>query len=55
MTEIVSEIMLSIDGAARGEKSPAYYGYVGPEFMECLAQKSALPHRTLIGRKTLDV
>lgn len=54
MTEIVSEIMLSIDGAARGEKSPAYYGYTGPEFMEWLAQKSAQPHRTMIGRKTLD-
>lgn len=54
MTEIISEIMLSIDGAARGEKSPAYYGYTGPEFMEWLAQKSAQPHRTLIGRKTLD-
>jgi dihydrofolate reductase len=54
MTEIVSEIMLSIDGAARGEKSPAYYGYSGPEFLEWLAQKSAQPHRTLIGRKTLD-
>ncbi len=54
MTEIVSEIMLSIDGAARGEKSPAYYGYTGPEFMEWLAQKSARPHRTLIGRKTFD-
>lgn len=54
MTEIVSEIMLSIDGAARGEKSPAYYGYTGHEFMEWLAQKSAQPHRTLIGRKTFD-
>jgi dihydrofolate reductase len=54
MTEIVSEIMLSIDGAARGEKSPAYYGYTGPEFMAWLAQKSAQPNRTLIGRKTLD-
>ena len=54
MTEIVSEIMLTVDGAARGEKSPAYYGYTGPEFMEWLAQKNAQPHRTLIGRKTLD-
>jgi dihydrofolate reductase len=54
MTKIVSEIMLTIDGAARGGKSPAYYGYTGPEFMEWLAQKNAQPHRTLIGRKTLD-
>lgn len=54
MTETVSEIMLSIDGAARGEKSPAYYGYTGPKFMEWLGQKNAQPHRTLIGRKTLD-
>lgn len=54
MSEIVSEIILTIDGAARGEKSPAYYGHTGPEFMEWLAQKNAQPHRTLIGRKTFD-
>lgn len=54
MTDIVSEIILTIDGAARGQESPAYYGYTGPEFMEWLAQKNAQPHRTLIGRKTLD-
>lgn len=54
MTEIVSEVMLTIDGAARGEKSPAYYGYAGPEFMEWLAQKNAQSYRTLIGRKTFD-
>lgn len=54
MTEIVSEIILSIDGAARGSKSPAYYGYGGPEFMDWLARKNAQPHRTLIGRNTFD-
>lgn len=54
MTDIVCEIMLTIDGAARGEKSPAYCGYTGPEFMAWLAEKNAQTHRTLIGRKTLD-
>jgi dihydrofolate reductase len=54
MTEIVSEIILSIDGAARGLKSPAYYGYGGAEFFGWLAQKNAQPHRTLIGCKTFD-
>ena len=54
MTEIVSEIILSLDGAARGSRSPAYYGYGGPEFVDWLAQKNAQPHRTLMGRKTFD-
>jgi hypothetical protein len=31
MPELVSELIVSLDGFARGQHSPAYYGYFGPD------------------------
>ncbi len=31
MPEVVSELIVSLDMCAKGTKSPAYYGYLGPE------------------------
>ncbi|MDJ0638549.1 MAG: dihydrofolate reductase family protein [Paracoccaceae bacterium] len=55
MGKLISELIVSIDGCARGTKSPAYYGYGGPEFMEWLAQKAKQPHRQVLGRKTYEM
>lgn len=55
MTELIAELIISVDGAARGTRSPAYYGYYGPEFGKWLAAKSDQPHRNLMGRKTYDL
>lgn len=54
MPELVSELIVTMDGHARGTHSPGYFGYGGPEFMEWIATNSALPHRTLMGRKTYE-
>src|SRR3569832_2691006 len=55
MPALISELIVSLDNCARGLKSPAYYGYFGPEFGAWLKANNAKPHRTLMGRKTYEV
>ncbi len=55
MTKLISELIVSLDGCARGTKSPAYYGYGGPEFFAWLAEKARQPHRQVLGRKTYEM
>ena len=55
MGKLISELIVSVDGCARGTRSPAYYGYGGPEFMEWLTQKAKQPHRQVVGRKTYEM
>ncbi len=55
MTDLVCELIVSLDGFARGQRSPAYYGYYGPDFADWVKTNSALPHRMLIGRRTYEM
>lgn len=55
MGKLISELIVSIDGCARGTRSPAYYGYGGPEFLAWLAEKAEQPHRQVLGRKTYEM
>lgn len=52
MPEVVSEIITTIDGFACGTRSPAYYGFWGPEFGAWLKAKNDQPHQIIIGRRT---
>ncbi len=52
MTELVCELIITVDGFARGQRSPAYYGYSGPDFDDWIKTNTAFPHRMLIGCKT---
>lgn len=54
MAEVVSELIISIDGYARGLQSPAYYGFYGEEFGNWIKAKNNRPHRIIIGRKTYE-
>lgn len=54
MPELVCELIVSLDGCARGERSPAYYGYFGPDFADWIRTNTALEHRTIIGRRTYE-
>jgi dihydrofolate reductase len=54
MTELVCELIVSLDGFARGQRSPAYYGYYGPDFAEWINTNTTVPHRMLIGRRTYE-
>lgn len=55
MTDLVCELILTLDGFASGQRSPAFYGYTGPDFNEWLKTNSEIPNRQLIGRKTYEL
>src|SRR5689334_19611638 len=55
MTELVCELILTLDGFARGQRSPAYYGYFGPDVADWITTNTAAPHRMLIGRRTYEM
>ncbi|MEP6987467.1 MAG: dihydrofolate reductase family protein, partial [Chloroflexota bacterium] len=55
MSDLVCELIVSLDGFAKGQRSPGYFGYFGPDFENWVKTNSALPHRTLIGRKTYEI
>ncbi|MBA3869597.1 MAG: dihydrofolate reductase family protein [Anaerolineae bacterium] len=55
MSELVCELIVSLDGLARGQRSPGYFGYSGPDFDDWMKTNSAVPHRMLIGRKTYEM
>ncbi len=54
MPELVCELIVSLDGYARGRRSPAYYGYFGPDFADWIKTNTAVPHQMLIGRRTYE-
>ena len=55
MTELVCELIVSLDGFARGQRSPAYYGYFGPDFADWIKTNTTVPHRMLLGRRTYEM
>lgn len=55
MSDVVSELIVTLDGLARGTQSPGYFGYAGPDFNKWIETNTALPHRMLIGRKTYEM
>jgi dihydrofolate reductase len=55
MPALASELIVSLDNCARGARSPAYYGYAGPEFDAWIETNNAQPHRKLVGRKTYEL
>ena len=54
MPDLVCELIVTLDGFARGQRSPAYYGYFGPDFADWIKTNTAIPHRMLIGRRTYE-
>jgi dihydrofolate reductase len=52
---VVSELLVSLDTAARGTQAPGYFGFMGPQFGSALRTVKGEPHRTLMGRKTYEL
>jgi dihydrofolate reductase len=55
MPQLVCELIVSLDGKAKGRQSPAYFGYDGPDFMRWVETNSAVPHRMILGRRTYEM
>lgn len=54
MPDLVCELIVSLDGFARGQRSPGYYGYFGPELADWIKTNTAIPHRMILGRRTYE-
>ncbi|MBD3887046.1 dihydrofolate reductase family protein [Phormidium tenue FACHB-886] len=55
MPELICELIVSLDGFARGRRSPGYFGYFGPDFADWIKTNTAVPHRMLVGRRTYEL
>src|SRR6187549_98888 len=55
MPELVCELIITLDGFARGQRSPGYYGYSGPDFNDWVKTNTTIPHQMLIGRHTYEM
>jgi dihydrofolate reductase len=55
MRELTADLFISLDGFARGERSPAYFGYDGPELQRWIVDELAKPQTVLLGRVTYEL
>jgi len=51
-TTLTVDLFVSVDGFAKGEHSPGYFGYGGPELERWIADELARPQHLLLGRRT---
>ncbi|WP_053203222.1 dihydrofolate reductase family protein [Jiangella muralis] len=54
MSTLTVDIFLSADGFARGETSPGYFGYMGPDLDEWINSEAAAPQLVVLGRVTYE-
>ncbi|HEX6684559.1 MAG TPA: dihydrofolate reductase family protein [Candidatus Limnocylindrales bacterium] len=54
MQTLTVDIFVSVDGWARGEDSPGYFGYFGPELQEWITTELAVPQLVVLGRRTYE-
>lgn len=52
MRELIADLFLTVDGFARGEGSPAFFGYDGPELRAWIDEQTVRPHVILMGANT---
>lgn len=55
MRELIAEMLVSLDGHAYGERSPGYFGYLGPDLERSMDDDLAEPQVLLMGRKTYEM
>jgi dihydrofolate reductase len=51
-TTLTVDLFVSVDGFAKGEHSPGYFGYAGPELERWIAGELSRPQHVLLGRRT---
>jgi len=51
-TTVTADLFVSVDGFAKGEHSPGYFGYGGPELDAWIADELSRPQHVLLGRRT---
>jgi dihydrofolate reductase len=51
---LTADLFVSVDGWARGENSPGYFGYYGPDLGRWIEEESGRPQHVLMGRRTYE-
>jgi dihydrofolate reductase len=51
-TTLTADLFISVDGWAKGEHSPGYFGYLGPELEQWITTELSRPQHVLMGRLT---
>lgn len=52
MPELIADLFVSVDGMARGSRSPGYFGYGGPDLDRWIHREMDRPQRIVLGRNT---
>ncbi|HEV7652024.1 MAG TPA: dihydrofolate reductase family protein [Actinophytocola sp.] len=55
MQTLTVDVFVSVDGYAKGEESPGYFGYFGPGLDEWINTELARPQLAVFGRRTYEV
>jgi hypothetical protein len=54
MSELIADLFVSVDGCAKGSRSPAYFGFGGLDLDRWIDDQMKRPQRHLMGRKTYE-
>jgi dihydrofolate reductase len=54
MRELTADLFVTLDGYAKGEGAPAYFGYLGPDLERWIDDNLAGPQVLLMGRVTYE-
>ena len=52
MSKLIADLFISVDGCAKGSRSPAFFGFGGPDLDRWIGEQMKRPQRHLMGRKT---
>ncbi|HET6937360.1 MAG TPA: dihydrofolate reductase family protein [Nocardioides sp.] len=55
MSTVLADLFVSADGYARGEHSPGYFGYFGPDLERWIDGEMDRPRQELMGRRTYEL
>lgn len=53
-TTVIADLFVSADGFAKGEHSPGYFGYFGPDLDRWITEEQQRPHHAVMGRRTYE-
>jgi dihydrofolate reductase len=53
--QLTADLFVTVDGFAKGENAPAFFGCLGPDLQRWIDTEQAAPHVVVMGRVTYEV